>query len=111
MKSLRRSALLSLPILAAMLFSTGCTSVFDRPRSAESRKNRAMTAGKKFMDQQKYAEAKIEYMNAVKVDPKSAEAQYQLGLASFAVHEYPRAYKAFRSAVAAHPKHVDALRQ
>src|SRR5438477_7079391 len=110
MKTWRRPALASVLILAGLLFSTGC-STLDRFRSAESKKNRALAAGKKYMDEKKYAEAKIEYMNAVKIDPKSAEAQYQLGLAAFAVHEYPRAYRAFGAAVAADPKHVDALRQ
>ena len=40
-----------------------------------------VTKGKEYMGQGKYAEAIIEFKNALKKDPQTAEAHYQLGLA------------------------------
>jgi tetratricopeptide (TPR) repeat protein len=64
--------LLLVGFLIAVLL-TGCT------RDPNVRKQKFLESGNRYRDQGKLREAAIQYLNAVQVDPRFAEAHYQLG--------------------------------
>ena len=55
------------------LLSPGCS------RDPNVKKQKYMESGQHYFDQQRYREAAIQFSNAVQVDPKFAQAHYQLG--------------------------------
>ncbi len=55
----------------AALIAAGCGG-------AEQRKSKYLAKGKDYMEQQNYDKAKIEFKNVLQIDPKYAEAYYQL---------------------------------
>src|ERR1700693_4669442 len=62
-------AVLSFAVLA------GCS------RDPNTRKQKFLESGNQYFDAGKYAEASIQYQNAIQVDPKFAEAHYKLAQA------------------------------
>lgn len=64
--------LLVLVSLVAGLLA-GCT------RDPNVRKQKFLESGNRYRDQDKYAEAVIQYLNAVQLDPRFSEAHFQLG--------------------------------
>jgi len=51
--------------------------------SPEEKKMNAFNRGEAFYEKGKYAEAKLEFKNAIQVDPEFTEAYYKLGMAEF----------------------------
>src|SRR5262245_8261871 len=47
-------------------------------RDPNVRKQKYVESGKRYLDSQKYREASIQFLNAIKVDPRFAEAHYML---------------------------------
>ncbi len=80
----------------------------DPEYSEEARKAKYFEAAQKYIQKQNFAAARLELQNAVRIDPKWAEAQYQLGKVTLQLQDYPRAYAAFKAAVEAQPSHFDA---
>src|SRR5580698_4990481 len=64
--------LLLVGFLIPALF-TGCT------RDPNVRKQKFLESGNRYRDKGKLREATIQYLNAIQVDPRFAEAHYQLG--------------------------------
>ena len=62
------------PIVMAMLaiFFAGCS------RNPDVAKRKYLESGMKYMDQEKYDSATIQFKKALQIDPKYAEAHYQL---------------------------------
>ncbi len=60
-------------VLAIVL--VGCT------RNPETAKRKYLESGMKYMDQKKYDSAVIQFKKALQVDPKYAEAHFQLATA------------------------------
>jgi tetratricopeptide (TPR) repeat protein len=56
----------------------------------------------------KYREARIQFCNAVKLDPKFVDAYYQLSQADLALHEWSEAFAALSKATELDPNRVDA---
>ena len=77
--------LLLVGFLIPALF-TGCT------RDPNVRKQKFLESGNNFRDKGKLREAAIQYANAVQVDPRFAEAHYQLGETYLKLKDYNRAY-------------------
>ena len=50
-------------------------------RNPDAAKSKYLESGMKYMDQQKYDSAAIQFKKALQIDPSSAEAHYQLGQA------------------------------
>ncbi|MGA7220652.1 MAG: tetratricopeptide repeat protein [Candidatus Sulfotelmatobacter sp.] len=66
--------------------NTGCN------RDPNARKQKFLESGNRYRDQGKFREAAIQYGNAVQVDPRFAEAHYQLGDTYLKLKDYNRAY-------------------
>ncbi|MCZ6801044.1 MAG: tetratricopeptide repeat protein [Nitrospirae bacterium] len=58
-----------------MVLVTGCSQM-----SPEAKKAQHEERGLAYFDEGKYQEAKIEYQNVIQIDPKSAQAHYQMAL-------------------------------
>lgn len=89
--------LASLCILAALCLA-GCT------RTA----NQYIKRGNELYDAGRYADATLNYRNAIQKRPNSGEAYYRLGLALIKQNKPADAYQAFSHAVALDPKDTDA---
>ena len=89
-----------LPILLALF--TSCT------RDPNVRKVNYLNDGNKDFQIGKYQEAVIEFRNALQIDPRFAEAHYQLGRAYIALKNTNAAYRELRAAVDLNPPHKDA---
>jgi tetratricopeptide (TPR) repeat protein len=64
--------------------------------------------GDKFFAAGKYADAEINYSNAVKITPQRGEAYYKLGLAQIKQDKGVAAHQVLQRAVALLPKHLEA---
>jgi tetratricopeptide (TPR) repeat protein len=84
---------------------TGCS------RDPNVRKQKYLESGNRYRDEGKYREAAIQYANAVQVDPRFAEAHYQLGEAYLKLGNVIRAFQELSRAVDLtpdnYPAHVD----
>jgi tetratricopeptide (TPR) repeat protein len=78
--------LLLVGLLITGLF-TGCT------RDPNVRKQKFLESGNRYRDQGKFREAAIQYSNAIQVDPRFAEAHYQLGETYLKLGDGGRAYQ------------------
>src|SRR5579872_1864316 len=84
--------LLLIGFLFPALF-TGCT------RDPNVRKQKFLESGNRYRDQGKMREAAIQYANAVQVDPRFAEAHFQLGETYLKLKDYNRAFSELSRAV------------
>lgn len=75
-----------LPCLMAAILFTGCT------RDPNVRKQKYFDSGEKYFAQGKYREAVIQYSNAVQIDPRFAQAHYELSQAYLKLGDSQRAY-------------------
>ncbi len=78
--------LLSCMLLASLL--TGCT------RDPNARKQKYFDSGEKYFAEGKYREAVIQYSNAVQIDPRFAQAHYQLAQSYLKLGDKQRAFNA-----------------
>src|SRR5260370_3477211 len=60
------------------------------------------------MKKNKYQEAAIQFQNALKLDPRYAEAAYQLAQAELAQHQWQQAYAALQHTIDLDPGRLDA---
>jgi len=89
-------------IALAVLMATGAC-VRDPHQAVQ----RHIAKGKGFMAKGKDREAIIEFRNALQVDPRSAEAFYQLALANEGLHQWNDVFVALRQAQEADPQRLD----
>ncbi len=80
----------------------GCT------RNPATAKRKYVESGMKYMEQKKYDSAVIQFKKALQVDPKYAEAHYQLGNADMSLQRYPESYQEFGQAIEFDPNHFKA---
>ena len=89
---------------AATLF-TGCS------RDPNVRKQKYFESGERYFARSKYREAAIQFSNAVQVDPRFAQAHYQLAETYLKLRDFNRAYQELSRAVELapdnYPAHVD----
>jgi len=57
------------------------------------RKQKYLESGERYLEKGKYPEAIIQFANAVQVDPRFAEAHYQLGRAYLKTQDWAHAYQ------------------
>lgn len=83
-----RSVALRLLLIGFVLTGllTGCS------RDPNVRKQKFLESGNRYRDKGKFREAAIQYSNAVQMDPRFAEAHYQLGQTYLKLKDYNRAY-------------------
>jgi tetratricopeptide (TPR) repeat protein len=91
-------------IVMAMLLAVlvGCT------RNPDAAKRKYVESGMKYMDEKKYDSAIIQFKKALQVDPRWAEAHYQLGEAELTQQHWAAAFKEFSVAIDQDPNHVKA---
>jgi len=85
---MRSSSLVRLLFVCALsvLFLAGCS------RDPNVRKQKYFESGKRYFSQAKYREAAIQYQNALQVDPKFADAHYQLAQTYLKLQDPQHAY-------------------
>src|SRR5689334_2777501 len=88
-------------IAASVSWHAGCARLADR-RAAY------LAKGKAYLEQKDGARAVLEYRNAVRLDPKDAEAHYQLGMAYLLAKAVPQAFAEFNQTVQLKPSHTQA---
>ena len=81
---LRGATLLLLVVLA---LAAGCS------RSPEARKARHLERGDRYVKEEKYRDAIIEYRNVLRIEAANAQAMGQLGLAHFQLGEMGQAFR------------------
>lgn len=74
----------------------------------EADKQRYFESGNKYSDEKKYAEAIVEYRNAIGIDQRFGEARYRLGQAYEASGDLPNAAREYIRAADLLPDNVDA---
>jgi tetratricopeptide (TPR) repeat protein len=84
------------------LLLAGCSS------DPEKGKQRYLQSGLRLMKQERYAEAAVQFRNALKLDPKFVGALYNLAQAQLAGQHWTEAYAALRQAIELDPKRLDA---
>ena len=93
---------LAATLLAVVLVLTaGCGG-------AEARKARYLAKGEELMAAQNYEKARLEYRNAIQIDPKDATARVRAGEAAEKLGNYSEAAQMYKSAIAADEKNTQA---
>lgn len=90
---------------AAIALSLLLASCATNPEKARLK---YLQKGDAYMKQKQYASAAIEYRNALKVDPRYAEAYYQLAQADLAARDAQGAYNALGQAISIDSNRLDA---
>lgn len=95
--------------VTAILVSTFAISLLLAACAANPEKAKLayLTKGEDYMKKAQYASAAIEFRNALKIDPKYAEAYYQLAKASEAQGDLKTAYGALNQAMSVDPSRSD----
>ena len=87
--------------LTALTFA-GCR------RNPEKAKQKYFDSGMKYMDNKQYEAASIQFKKAIQVDPKFADAYYQLGTASFKLEHWGEGFREMSQAVELDPNNLKA---
>ncbi len=91
-------------VLIALL----ATSLASCTRDPNVKKQQFLKSGNEYFAKEKYREAAIQYLNAIKVDPRYAEAHYQLAQAYLKLQIYSGAYQELLRTVDLQPEHLKA---
>ena len=97
----RRAWLYGLCGLLILALAVGCSG-------PEEKKLKFFNKGKELYEKGQYTEAKLEFKNALQIDPKYAEAYYLLGMAEIRSGNPRGAYGAYMKTVELDPKHLKA---
>ena len=73
-------------LTVVLAITNGCA------RSPEAKKTRHLERGNQYFAKEQYRDAMLEYRNALRIDPKNAEATRQLGLAHFHAGELVQSF-------------------
>jgi tetratricopeptide (TPR) repeat protein len=89
-------------LLALLICAAGCS------RDPNVRKQKYMESGNKYYEQGKFAEAAIQFANAVQVDPNFADAHYRLAETYARRQQWQQAFASLRKTVDLQPSNVKA---
>jgi tetratricopeptide (TPR) repeat protein len=94
-EDMSRSAVVRLVLVGFLIpaLFTGCT------RDPNVRKQKFLESGNGYRDKGKFREAVIQYSNAIQVDPRFAEAHYQLGETYLKLGDVRRGYEELTRAI------------
>ncbi len=90
------------------LVAVSLVAVFYLMSSPEVKRERSLERAREYISQGKVNEAAIEFKNALKADPDSAEAHHEFGLALLRMKDYRGALREFRRAAYIKPGFIDA---
>jgi len=82
--------------LAALLAASGCGG-------SEARKAKALERGQEYLAARDYAKARVEFRNALQIDPKDAAARARLGEAAEGLGNFEEAVNNYRAALELDP--------
>ncbi len=74
----------------------------------EQKKAKFYNKGKALYEKGELVKAKLEFKNAIQIDPKYADAYYMLGMVALKSGDYKGAYGSFAKVVELSPQHWDA---
>jgi tetratricopeptide (TPR) repeat protein len=94
-----RFGILAAVVLAALLIGCG---------GAQARKNGYMTKGREYFAAQNYEKARLEFRNALQLDPNDAEASFLAGEAAERLGNLREAAQMYHTAIQANGKHLGA---
>jgi Tfp pilus assembly protein PilF len=77
-------------------------------RDPERAKTKYLVSGRDYMKKGQYDDANVEFRNAIRLDPRSVEAYYQLAQADLARNDWGGAYVSLEKAIALDPGRLDA---
>ena len=86
-----KKRLLILTMLLTAIFLVSCSS-------SEEKRAKFMGQGLKHYAEEKYTESRLDFKNALQIDPKYGPAFFQLGRAELKLKNFSGAYKAFLEA-------------
>jgi len=87
--------------IVALLAASGCGG-------SEARKEKALERGQELLAERDYAKARVEFRNALQIDPKDAAARTLLGEAAEALGSFEEAVNSYRAALELDPGQVRA---
>jgi len=85
-------------VIVAAALAVGCGG-------AQARKTAHMAKGRQYLAAQNYEKARIEFQNALQIDPKDAQARYQVGVVNERLGRIPQAAQAYQGAIDSAPQH------
>src|SRR5579859_5940937 len=101
--SMQRTKLfLSVTALLIVSLAVGCTT------DPAKKKAQFTASAEKYYQQRQYSDAAIQYRNALKIDPRSAELHYQLGRTLISNQQYREAVLEYQRAREANPNYAPA---
>jgi tetratricopeptide (TPR) repeat protein len=77
-------------------------------RDPQKAKAKYLAEGQKYMKKGQYGDASVEFRNALRVDPRSVDAYYQLAQAALAQRDLKGAYASLEKAIELDPRRIDA---
>jgi tetratricopeptide (TPR) repeat protein len=101
MKSVRFETV-ALWVIAALLVACG---------GAAERKSGYLARGRAYYAAHNYTKARLEFRNALQLDPNDAETSYLAGEAAERLGNWREAAQMFQAAIQSNPKHLGALAQ
>ena len=102
MSGLGRKFRTAIGLCTVALLLSSCKS---DPQKAKAK---YFASGQKYMTQKKYGDAAVEFRNAIRIDPRFADAYYQLSQAALAQHDWQAAYVSLGKAIDLNPALLDA---
>lgn len=98
----------SLTIIASLALIFAAALSLSACSSPEQEKLQHVTRGKAYLNEKRYAEARIEFRSALKIDKKMADAQFGLGEAALPLGFVQEAAEAYYEAMRIDPNNLDA---
>jgi len=99
---MRKRYIVSIVMAVLLAFLVGCT------RNPDAAKRKYVESGMKYMGEKKYDSAVIQFKKALQIDPRWAEAHYELGEAELAQQHWAAAFREFSQALDQDPNNVKA---
>jgi len=88
--------------ISLTLSLASCTS---NPQKAKAK---YLAEGQKYMKKGQFGDASVEFRNAIRLDPRFADAYYQLAQADIAQHDWKGAYESLQKTIELDPGRLDA---
>src|SRR5215469_12468565 len=76
-------------------------------KDPQKAKAKYLAAAQKYMQQKQYGDATVEFRNAIRLDPVSADTYYQLAQAELALQDWSGAYGDLQKAIELDPARLD----
>jgi cellulose synthase operon protein C len=93
-------------LLLLLVFSC-CFGVACKEDPVKAKK-RYLEKGKKYLEEKKYAEAKLEFRNALTFDKKNVEALFGLAESDAGTNNFQEAFEIYRAVIDLDPKNIEA---